>query len=389
MRTTSLQSHEERVLVNHMDRLRPWITLKLLPGIGDVTLYPLLTQFGSPDRVFEATPQELAEIGGCTKSQIQAIIRGPDHGIREAVDRELTLIDRSKVTVLTCMDSAYPASLRTIHDPPVLLYLTGQLDSFDAPCIAFVGSRRATPLGIHCTEQWSQELAALGVTIVSGLARGVDAAAHRGALAAGGRTIAVLGCGIDRTYPPEHTALRHSIEEGGTVLSEFPMQAPPHAHHFPKRNRIISGLSLGVVVTQATRNSGSLITARLAAEQGREVFAVPGSIKEEQSRGPHELIRQGARLVETVQDILEELAPQLKNCEVMTPSPPMAQTSPTPVQLKEDEAVVYQLLSDDPTLLDDLIVKSGLGAGTLNGLLVSMELKGIIRCLPGARAVRV
>ena len=371
------------------EHIRSWLTLKMLPGVGDATLFPLLTRFGDPDRVLEATPEELSKIGGCSDSQIRVILRGPDPHVQQAVDHELANIERSGVNIVSCLDTAYPSKLRTIHDPPILLYMTGNMKGFEDPSLSIVGSRRASHHGTMLTEQWSQELASFGFTIVSGLARGVDAAAHRGTLAAGGTTIAVLGCGIDRTYPPEHTSLREAIEANGTVISEFPMQSPPHAHHFPKRNRIISGLTLGVLVTQATLKSGSLITARLAAEQGREVFAVPGSIKEEQSRGPHELIKQGARLVEKVQDILEELAPQLDERFMNPVQQEPGLTNRPSVQLKDEEAVVYNLLSDDPTILDDLIVKSGMGAGALNGLLLSMELKGIIRCLPGSRAVRV
>lgn len=371
------------------EHIRPWVTLKMLPGVGDAALFPLLTRFGDPNRVLAATPEELSEIGGCSDSQIRVILRGPDSHVQKAVDHELAHIERSGVDIVSCLDSTYPSKLRTIHDPPILLYMTGNLRGFEDPSLSIVGSRRASHLGTKITEQWSQELASLGFTIVSGLARGVDAAAHRGALAAEGATIAVLGCGIDRTYPPEHTSLREAIEADGAVISEFPMQSPPHASHFPKRNRIISGMSLGVLVTQAALKSGSLITARLAAEQGREVFAVPGSIKEEQSCGPHELIKQGARLVERVSDILEELAPQLDERFTRPVQQEPGRSNISPAQLKDEEAVVYNLLSDDPTVLDDLIVKSGMGAGTLNGLLLSMELKGIIRCLPGSRAVRV
>lgn len=361
----------------------------MLPKLGDAVLFPLLQAFGTPDRVLGATPEELSTIGGCSDSQIQVIIRGPDQRVREAVDHELGEIERLGIDLLPCVDPAYPEKLRTIHDPPILLYMTGTLRAFEAPSLAIVGSRRASHLGTLVTEQLSQELASLGFTIISGLARGVDAAAHRGALAGGGPTIAVLGCGIDRTYPPEHVSLREAIEANGTVFSEFPLHAPPHAPHFPKRNRIISGLSLGVVVTQATIKSGSLITARLATEQGREVFAVPGSIKDEQSRGPHALIKQGAKLVEQVHDILEELAPQLDERFRIPLQQESGISKEPPLRLKEGEAVVYNLLSYEPTILDELIVKSGMGAGVLNGLLLSMELKGIIRCLPGSRAVRV
>ena len=199
-----------------------------------------------------------------------------------------------------------------IADPPPLLYITGTLTEQDELAVAIVGARRATAAGCAMTEELSHDLAGAGMTVVSGLARGVDAAAHRGALAAQGRTIAVLGCGIDRTYPPEHERLRRQIEERGAILSEVPMGAPPHSHHFPRRNRIISGLSLGVIVTEAAISSGSLITARLAAEQGREVFAVPGFVKEDTSRGTNALLKEGAALIERAQDVIDAVLPQLE-----------------------------------------------------------------------------
>jgi len=271
--------------------------------------------------------------------------------------------------------------------------VSGTLSEEDHHAVAIVGTRHATPVGRVITEQLSRGLAEAGVTVVSGLARGIDGAAHRSALEAGGRTIAVLGCGIDRTYPPEHQALRKKVEEQGTVLSELPLGAYPHAYHFPKRNRIISGLSLGVVVVEAAPKSGSLITARLAAEQGREVFAVPGSIQSEQSRGTNGLIKQGARLVETVEDILDELVSQ---CEPSFQARMQARRAALtrPVQsgrlsLEQDEATLYAALSMEPVHIDELIAKTGLPAASVSGLLLSLELKGAIRQLPGQSCIRV
>jgi DNA processing protein len=241
-----------------------------------------------------------------------AIRRGPDSPACRNVERELNAIERGRIEVRSVLDPAYPMRLKMIVDPPPLLYITGALTEQDELAVAIVGARRATAAGRLLTEELSYDLAALGVTVVSGLARGVDAAAHRGALAAQGRTIAVLGCGIDQTYPPEHERLRRQIEEQGAILSEVPVGAPPHSHHFPRRNRVISGLSLGVIVTEAAINSGSLITARLAAEQGREVFAVPGFVKEDTSRGTNALIKDGAALIERAQDVIEAVMPQLE-----------------------------------------------------------------------------
>ncbi|MEK7269151.1 MAG: DNA-processing protein DprA, partial [Nitrospirota bacterium] len=255
--------------------------------------------------------------------------------------------------------------------------------------VAIVGARRATAAGRLLTEELSRDLASAGFTIVSGLARGVDAAAHRGAIAAGGRTVAVLGCGIDRTYPPEHQSLRKQIESNGAVVAELPLGSYPHGYHFPRRNRIISGMCLGVVVTEAAVQSGSLITARLAAEQGREVFAVPGFVKAENSRGPNGLIKQGAKLVENVQDIIDELLPQLdspfrERLKDRAPQP----VEPQPPVGKE-EATLYNMLSFEPTHIDDLITKSGLPAADVAALLLSMELKNFIRQLPGRSYLRL
>jgi DNA processing protein len=237
------------------------------------------------------------------------------------------------------------------------------------------------------TEELSRDLAALGMTVVSGLARGVDAAAHRGALAAQGRTIAVLGCGIDQTYPPEHERLRRQIEERGAILSEVPVGAPPHSHHFPRRNRIISGLSLGVIVTEAAINSGSLITARLAAEQGREVFAVPGFVKENTSRGTNALLKDGAALVERVQDVIDAILPQLEPA-LRLRLQPIREKDVRGDQLGKEELLVYDALSYDPLTVDDVIATTGLSVSTVMASLLSLELQLRVRQLPGQRYLR-
>ncbi len=369
--------------------LRHILGLRMVRGVPEAALFRLLQSFGSGEAVLQAPVEHLMEVSGVSAAQAAMIQRGPDPEAQELIDRELRQRERAGVSVVTCVDQEYPRRLKTIHDPPLVLYFTGTLTDPDQNAVAIVGSRNSTPAGRLITEQLSTELAAKGFTIVSGMARGVDAAAHKGAIAASGRTLAVLGCGIDRTYPPEHQGLRKHIEGNGAVLSELPMGAGPHAYHFPRRNRIISGLSLGVVVTQAAARSGSLITARLATEQGREVFAVPGSVREGQSRGPHGLIRQGAKLVETVDDIIEELLPQLDDEFRRHLAEPCSRTEETTPALKEEEVVVYNLLSHDPTSIDDLIVRSGYPASTVTGVLLSMELKGLIRQLPGHCSIRV
>ncbi len=388
---TSLHCNEKAVGTSAS--LRPWFILRAVPGIGDALTCRLVQSFGSPDAVLHASYDALAQVDGVSLALAKAIRQGPGAEDLQAIDRELKALERLPIRVLTILDPDYPARLKAIHDPPPLLSVSGMLSKEDHHAVAIVGTRHATPAGRVITEQLSRGLAEAGVTVVSGLARGIDGAAHRSALEAGGRTMAVLGCGIDRTYPPEHQALRKKIDEQGAVLSELPLGAYPHAYHFPKRNRIISGLSLGVVVVEAAPKSGSLITARLAAEQGREVFAVPGSIQSEQSRGTNGLIKQGAKLVETVEDILDELASQ---CEPSFQAQMQVRRAALahPVQsgrllLEQDEATLYAALSMEPVHIDELIAKTGLPAASVSGLLLSLELKGAIRQLPGPSCIRV
>jgi DNA processing protein len=274
-----------------------------------------------------------------------------------------------------------------IADPPPLLYITGTLTDQDALAVAIVGARRATAAGRAMTEELSHDLAGAGITVVSGLARGVDAAAHRGALAAQGRTIAVLGCGIYRTYPLEHERLRRQIEEQGAILSEVPMGAPPHSHHFPRRNRIISGLSLGVIVTEAAIGSGSLITARLAAEQGREVFAVPGFVKEDTSRGTNALLKEGAALIERAQDVIDVVLPQLEP-DLRLRLQPSHQESEQRDHLGGEEQRVYDALSYDPRTVDDVIASTGLSVSVVMASLLSLELRRRVKQLPGQRYIQ-
>ncbi|MCS6290118.1 MAG: DNA-protecting protein DprA [Nitrospira sp.] len=368
--------------------LRPWLVLRAIPGVGDAILLKLVQAFGTPDAVLSAPQSALEEIG-CRPPLVEAIRRGlaPD-AIRE-LDKELDQLQRRKVTVLTYLDAPYPAPLRTIPDPPPLLYVQGSLLEADRHAVAIVGTRKASAAGRIVAEEFARDLAEMGFTIVSGLARGVDAAAHRGALAGKGRTLAVMGCGLDRTYPADHRHLREAIEQQGAVLSELPLGAAPHSYHFPRRNRIISGLSLGVVVTEAAIESGSLITARLAGEQGREVFAVPGFIKAEQSRGPNSLIKDGARLVESAQDILEELLPQLDPAFRQRLAGGAGTVARPKVQFSPDETLVYDVLSVLPQSVDDVIRRSGLPAAQVAAILLSLELKNCIRQVPGNEYVRL
>ena len=367
--------------------LRPWLKLRAISGVGDAILLKLVQAFGSPDAVLSATQARLEAVG-CRPPLIEAIGRGPDRGAVEQLDRELAALQHRQITVLTYLDPQYPAPLRTIPDPPPLLYIQGTLLESDRQAVAIVGTRKVSAAGRVLAEELACELAGMGFTIVSGLARGVDAAAHRGALAGKGRTLAVMGCGLDRTYPADHGPLRAAIERQGAVLSELPLGSAPHSYHFPRRNRIISGLSLGVIVTEAALESGSLITARLAGEQGREVFAVPGFVKAENSRGPNSLLKDGARLVESAQDVLDELLPQLDAAFRERLGARAGAERPV-VQLGTEEAMVYDALSVLPQSVDDVIRRSGLPAAQVVALLLSMELKNCVRQLPGNEYVRL
>ncbi len=366
--------------------LESWLWLRAIEGVGDATLLKLVQRWNAPEAVCGASIDELIE-GGCSRQLAVAIRKGPGSEARRSIDRECTAIERHRFQVFSVLDRAYPARLNMIPDPPPLLYVAGTLTDQDALAVAMVGARKASPSGRALTEELSHDLAVAGITVVSGLARGVDAAAHRGALTANGRTIAVLGCGIDRTYPPEHHRLRAQIEEHGAVLSELPMGAPPHSHHFPRRNRIISGLCLGVIVTEAAMNSGSLITAKLAAEQGREVFAVPGYVKDETSRGTNGLLKDGAALIEQAQDVLDVLMPQL-DPELQAKLRATAPMNKTADHFGKDEALVYDALSYVPCTVNVVIEQTRLSAPAVMAALLSLELQQRVRQLPGQRYLR-
>src|SRR5690349_565959 len=363
-----------------------WLTLQAIDGVGDRTLLKLIHAFGTPNAVLSATMDDL--IGaGCSPELAESVRRGPESSIRRQIDRQVKIVERFKIQTVTLFDRSYPARLKTIPDPPPLLYLSGSVSPKDEVAVAIVGGRRATPSGRFITEEIAKDLAGCGVTIVSGLARGIDAAAHRGALTGNGRTIAVLGCGIDRTYPSEHHTLRRNIESHGAVISELPIGAAPQSHHFPRRNRIISGLTLGVLVGEAATESGSLITAKLALEQGREVFAVPGSIKEEACRGSNRLIKEGAKLIEGAQDILDEILPQIDARQrAMLNLDREAVDACVP--LGKEETSVYEALSYEARSIDHVIERTGLRPAEVSAALLALELNGRIRQLPAQHYIR-
>ncbi len=352
-----------------------WLALSLIPGIGSILIQRLLDQFKTPEAVFRAPMKELLQIEGLGKKVACEIQKGP---LERVVEREYSLLKEVGGKIITFKDDDYPKRLKDIYDPPALLYVRGELRREDELAVAIVGSRKTSPYGRWITEKIGQDLARHRVTVVSGMARGIDSVAHQGALQGGGRTIAVLGCGVDVIYPSENRNLFYQIIEQGAILSEFPMGSPPEGGHFPRRNRIISGLSMGVVIVQASSESGSLITAGYALEQGREVFAVPGNVGAEGSRGTNQLIKDGAKMVESSEDILEEILPQWgREKEV----PPKGET-PVP-DLTEEEGVLYKLLEETPLHIDAIIRESQLDPGKVSSLLLNLELKGLISQWPG------
>lgn len=357
-----------------MKNLESWLILYSVPGVGPGRFRVLLERFGSPEGVLRASPSDLMSVPRMDERTAQAI---RDHRDQDFVRRQLALIEKFEVKVVTLQDKGYPENLRRIYDPPPLLFVRGELRDGDRWAVAIVGCRRPTPYGSLVAERISGELAQRGIVVVSGMARGIDSVGHRAALARGGRTIAVLGCGVDVVYPPENRKLMAQIISSGAVVSEFPMGTKPEAPHFPRRNRIISGLSLGVVIVEADRNSGALITAEYALEQNREVFAVPGDVTEKRSRGTNWLIKEGAKLVESIDDILEELGGTLKGISLPKP------LSDLRVKLTPEEQQVYQALSPKPTHIDTIARECSLPAPRVLSILLTLELNGLVRQLSG------
>ena len=361
-----------------MKNILPWFALKSVPGIGDLIFKRLIDRFQSPERIFGASVPELLEVHGVSKRLASAI---KQHKMPDGLKKELGLVHKKNYKIVTLSDPDYPALLREIPDPPPFLYVCGRINCA-LRNIAVVGSRNATAYGISTTKRLCSQLASFNLTVVSGMANGIDTAAHQGALMGNGNTVAVLGSGLEKIYPPENRKLFYQIAEQGAVVSEFPLLADPEGHNFPRRNRIISGMSLGAVIVEATRKSGSLITARLAADQGREVFAVPGSIQSFKSMGTHSLIKQGAKLVEHAQDIIEEIAPQIECRDSGITKAPAEQTRPA-AALSPEELNVFQALEPYPVHVDDLLHQVSLTPGKLLSVLLALELKGLVQQAPG------
>ena len=374
--------------MNNIDDLRYWLALSFVKDIGPITAKKLLSAFHTPKNIFDAPLKELKRVEGIKTSRAMSI-----HAFDswDLVDQELEKTEQMGIRLVAFTDKSYPESLRQIDDSPVLVYMKGEIKDEDKYAIGIVGSRNMTPYGKSVAETFAFELASKGFTIISGMARGVDTTAHKGALKAKGRSIAVLGCGIDTAYPVENAALIEELGGSGAVISEFPLGTPPNRENFPKRNRLISGLSLGVLIVEAAAGSGSLITANYALEQGKEIFAVPGGITAMNSVGTNELIKRGAKLVQNVDDIIQELTPLLKGLLRSTPGAGAGRKQPDMVtdlsrlEINNEEKAICNVLGSEPRHIDIISRETGIAAQKLSGILLGLELKGVVKQAEGKR----
>jgi DNA processing protein len=359
-------------------RKEAFIALNMVPRLGPVNLRRLLQVFDSPNRVLIAGRSELSAIDGLGQGVVDSIVSW-----ESLVDlqKEMVRVREFGATIVTLDDAEYPAQLREIHDPPTVLYVWGKLEPRDRHAIGVVGSRRTSHYGLECAKKISYQIAYSGLTVVSGLARGIDTAAHQGALAAKGRTVAVLGGGLHHLYPAENQALAEKIIDSGALVTEFPMDATPDRQTFPMRNRIISGWGFGLLVVEAGYNSGALISASQAAEQGRNLYAVPGPIDRPTSHGTNRLIQQGAKLVMSVEDILEDVQVLFPKSPELTPSKPR--------ELEGDLLLVYEAITSRETPIDEIIERSKLGAGAATAALLQLEMRRLVKQLPGKYFVKL
>jgi len=355
------------------DDIGLWIALSAIHGLGSQTFCQLLRTFGDPANIYAAPIKQLRQVVG--PEIASAISDGPDEDLFAPT---LAWVQQAGNHIVTLADEAYPRTLLEIPDPPPLLYAKGNLQLLDARCIAIVGSRNASPQGEKNAEDFAAALSESGFCIVSGMALGIDGAAHRGALRGSGATLAVVGTGLDIVYPSRHRELAHQIAERGLIISEFGLGTPSRAQNFPRRNRIISGLSQGCLVVEANVRSGSLITARLAAEQGREVFAIPGSIHSPLAKGCHQLIKQGAKLVDNIQDIVDELGG-------LSSAAPLPESS----DLETEPNPILECLGFEAVSVETLIERTGLTSDSLSAMLLMLELENKIASLPGGRYQRI
>jgi len=357
-----------------MSEMKYWIALSMVPDVGPVRAKKLLAVFRKPEKIFDAHMNELKDLEGIG-IHIAKSIR--EFSSWDRVEKQMEVIEQKKIQAVSMNDPSYPEMLREIADAPVVLYMKGDILPQDRYSIAIVGSRTMTVYGASVTERFSGDLATMGFTVVSGMARGIDSLAHKAAIKSGGKTIAVLGCGVDVPYPPENKTLMEKIASSGCVMSEFPPGTPPDKENFPRRNRLISGLSLGVLVIEAAAESGALITARYANDQGRTVFAVPGNITSRKSDGTNRLIREGAVPVRSAEEIVEELAPVLKGF--------IRSKEKLKIEVNGDEKILCNLLSGEPKQVDVISRESGWPASKVLGTLLGLELKGAVKQITGKR----
>ena len=360
-----------------MKNIEDLILLNAIEEFGFKKLKALLNVFRSTSDILRAKRSELLAAEGMNKALAEKIVRLD----KERLSRELGLMKKRGIRAVSVFDNEYPENLKNIYSPPVLIYVKGEIRKEDTDAVAIVGSRRPSHYGIATCERLAGQLASRGITVISGLARGIDTTAHKGALKSG-RTIAVLGSGLSYIYPPENRKLAGEICESGAVISEFPMDTPPNRRNFPRRNRVICGLSLGVLVVEASEKSGSLITANFALEENRELFAVPGEISSRTSIGSNNLIKQGAKLAENADDIIVEIENSLRFANVKKQEESRAGAATDRI-LTDDEKRIKRLLSYEPAYIDELAKKSDMSVSKMSSLLLSLELKNIIKELPG------
>lgn len=357
-----------------MSNLRYWIALSMLDYIGPVRTKKLLSIFERPEKIFSADIDDLYAVEGIGIKRAKEI---KEFSSWDTIDKQIETIKKTGIDILCLDDPLYPSLLKETQSAPAVIYVKGNINPQDRYSIAIVGSRKPTDYGSAIAQNMSEELAAIGFTIVSGMARGIDSLSHKGAIRAGGRTIAVLGSGLDRLYPPENKSLAEKIAASGCLISEFPLGTSPDKENFPRRNRLISGLSLGVLVIEATSESGALITANYALEQSREVFSVPGNINSRNSDGTNRLIRKGAILTRKAEDIIEELAPVLKGF--------ITQKKKACIEISSEEKELCNFLSGEPKQVDVISRESRLPASHVLGILLGLELKGAVKQISGKR----
>ncbi|MCM8781046.1 MAG: DNA-processing protein DprA [Candidatus Omnitrophica bacterium] len=367
-----------------MNHFEAFLSLNMVYGLGSIRLKKLLDYFDKPQDILNASQDKLISIAGIGP-QIANQIRNFK---KEALDKELALIAKYNLQVITLDDNRYPQSLKQIPDPPIVLYVKGRLKDSDCSSIAIVGSRRASFYGLEQARDFAYSLSKQGFTIISGLARGIDTQAHKGALAAGGRTIAIMGSGFKYMYPTENRNLAEEISENGAVISEFPIETKPLRQNFPRRNRVISGLSLGVLVVEAAQNSGALITVDFALEQGREVFALPGKVDSLNSFGTNNLIRQGAKLVCCSEDILEEFGSDVRQSLGTTTASKELKYTPESKIEDTQELTLYNLISSQAISWEEIVEALNMDTNKISAFLLDLQLKRLIKQLPGNRFIR-